>query len=130
MPIAYDIVNRWTKRRDELQKLRAAVDGAAICEEVLADLDVLQRAEDADLLTLAEAATVSGYCADHLGRLIRAGTLTNHGRKNAPRVRRGELPRKPGYLPSEPIDATIQDPRRVALSAIRSIPTHGTDAEG
>jgi len=130
MPISRDILDRWTKRRDELRKLHATVDGAVICDEILADLDALQRADDADLLTLAQAATASGYCADHLGRLIKAGTLTNYGRRHAPRVRRSDLPRKPGYLPSNAAGTTIEDPRRVALSAIRSIKIHGTDAEG
>lgn len=48
-----------------------------------------------DALTLAEAAEASGYSTDHLSRLIARGMLRNVGRKHAPRVLRGELPRKP-----------------------------------
>ncbi len=55
-----------------------------------------------DLLTLTEAARESGYSADHLGREIRAGRIPNAGRPHAPRIRRGELPRKPGPLRSAP----------------------------
>jgi len=47
-----------------------------------------------ETLTLVEAAAVSGYSADHLGHLVRNGTITNYGRKNAPRVRRADLPIK------------------------------------
>lgn len=49
-------------------------------------------------LTLAEAARESGYSTDQLSRLIREGKLVNVGRKGAPRVRRGDLPKKPGGL--------------------------------
>jgi len=105
------------------------VDGANICEEVLNDLKALQRADDDDVLTLAKAAAISGYSEDHLGRLVKVGTLANYGRKHAPLVRRSDLPRKPGALPDERENARISDPRRVALSAIRSIKTNGTDTE-
>ena len=54
----------------------------------------LQRTAD-EVLTLPQAATVSGYSAEHLGRLIRDAKLRNAGRPNAPRVRRGDLPSKP-----------------------------------
>lgn len=95
MQIPRDIVDRWTTRRDELQKLRAAVDGAAICEEVLADLQALQRSGGETMLTLSEASAVSGYSIDHLARLLREGKLPNTGRKGAPRIRVTDLPRRP-----------------------------------
>ena len=95
MPISRDILDRWTKRRDELRKLHAAVDGAVICEEILADLDALQLAEGNITLMLSDAAAMSGYSADHLSRLLRDGKLPNVGRKGAPRIRLADLPRRP-----------------------------------
>jgi hypothetical protein len=95
MQIPRDLVDRWTNRRDELQKLHAAVDGAAICEEVLADLDALQRLAGETMLKLSDAAAVSGYSRDHLARLLREGKLPNTGRKGAPRIRITDLPRRP-----------------------------------
>ncbi len=53
------------------------------------------REQDDEPLTLSEAAARSGYSADHLGRLIRDGRLTNVGRHGAPRVRAGDLPSRP-----------------------------------
>jgi len=50
---------------------------------------------EAHTLTLRDAARESGYTADHLGRLVRNGTLPNVGRKHSPRVRACDLPRKP-----------------------------------
>jgi hypothetical protein len=34
-----EIRDRWLARRDELRRLNASVDGAALCDEVLADLE-------------------------------------------------------------------------------------------
>jgi hypothetical protein len=95
MPVPYDLLARWAQRRDEWRKLRVAVDGATICEEVLEDLDALQRAEGEAVLKLADAAMVSGYSLDHLARLLRDGKLPNVGRKGAPRIRLTDLPKRP-----------------------------------
>lgn len=95
MPVPTDLFDRWTKRRDELRQLGAIVDGAAICEEVLADLGALQQTERDTVLTLTAAARISGYSADHLGRLIRDGKILNVGRRGPPRIRLTDLPRRP-----------------------------------
>ena len=50
--------------------------------------------QDTELVTLTEAAGISGFSADHLGRQVRRGILKNYGRPNAPKVRRADLPRK------------------------------------
>jgi hypothetical protein len=44
-------------------------------------------------LTLAAAAAESGLSVDHLGKLIRDGTIPNAGRKGAPRIRSADVPR-------------------------------------
>ena len=58
------------------------------------ELDAALKALGDETLTLVEAAAVSGYSADHLDHLVRSGTIINYGRKNAPRVRRADLPIK------------------------------------
>jgi hypothetical protein len=45
----------------------------------------------AETMSLTEAAERTGYSAEHIGRLVRRGRLPNAGRKNAPRVRLGDL---------------------------------------
>lgn len=67
----------------------------------------LQDNED-DLLNLQEAARESGYSADHLGRLIREGKIPNAGRRNAPRIRRSDLPRRPETAVSRPNDRPVR----------------------
>jgi hypothetical protein len=86
----------WRARRDEFQRLGALVRGDALCDQVLNDLAAVHVHHGDPLLTLTEAADRSGYSIDHLGRLIRDGTIPNAGRPGAPRIRRGDLPQKPG----------------------------------
>jgi hypothetical protein len=70
------------------------VDGAQLCDELLAELESAVRSRDDELLTLPAAASVSGYTVDHLARLIRQGKLPNAGRKHAPRICRRDVPPK------------------------------------
>ena len=91
-----DVFAKWRVRREEWGRVDAHVNGAVLCDEVLRDLVEIQNAQDDELLTLREAAAISGYTEDHLGRLIRDGTIPNTGRRGAPRIRRGDLPRRPG----------------------------------
>jgi hypothetical protein len=86
---------RWRERREDYHRLRASVDAAALIDEFLTDVDQVWRRHDDERLTLNEASAESGYSVDHLGRLLRDGKLTNVGRPRAPRVRRGDLPRRP-----------------------------------
>ena len=93
---------RWHTRRAEWKRLGAQVDGVAVADEVLSDLQALEAAEGDEILSLSVAAQESGYCSDHLARLIRQGKIPNAGRTNAPRVRRRDLPRKAASLRSQP----------------------------
>jgi hypothetical protein len=88
---------------------------------------VMQRAMDTEaeaLLTIEGAALESGYSTDHLAREVRAGRIPNAGRKGSPRIRRGDLPRKPGALTLAPGSATIASARRRIARAIVN-PEHG-----
>lgn len=93
---------RWIARRDELRRLHALVDGAVLCDELLAELDHLADATADEPLSLRRAAAESGYSVDHLGRLVREGKLANVGRPHSPRVRRADLPRKPSRQLASP----------------------------
>ncbi len=99
---------KWRTRLDELQRLDATVNGAKLC----------------DLLTLTEAARESGYSADHLGRLVKAGAIPNSGRTNAPRIRRKDLPRKASRLRSERGSGRLVDatPVQIARAVVTSKP--------
>lgn len=65
------------------------------CKRMIDDLTAMADTDDEGELTLRAAAAECGYSEDHLGRLVRRGTLKNYGRPGSPRVRRGDLPRRP-----------------------------------
>ena len=92
--IQSNFITHWTRRREEFQRLNVLVNGASLCDEVLKDFESFIDTEENALLTLKEAAQHSGYSQDHLGRLVRDGNLHNHGRQGAPRIRKGDVPRK------------------------------------
>ena len=96
--IRQEFFAKWEREAEVLRRREALVNGAALCEELLQDVVKLLGNENERLLSLGEAARASGYSADHLGRLIRNGTIPNAGRPNAPRVRYGDLPRKPSQV--------------------------------
>jgi hypothetical protein len=97
----------WTKRRDEAAALSAFANTAQLCDLVLRDLETIRTTAGAELLTLTEAACRSGYTREHLGRLVASGAIPNAGRRNAPRIRAADLPRKAGYLPAQQVDPQI-----------------------
>jgi hypothetical protein len=94
---------KWEARRDEWSRRGISAPVGPLLDEVLTDLDSVTRDEGTELLTLTQAAIRSGYSADSLGRMVRTGQLTNRGRKNAPRVRAADLPRKPLRYPARPL---------------------------
>ncbi len=119
-----DFLVRWRSRRQEFQRVGALVEGAKLVDEVLADVEEFLLGEDSDLLTLTEAARESGYSADHLGRLVKAGAIPNSGRTNAPRIRRKDLPRKASRLRSERGSGRLVDatPVQIARAVVTSKP--------
>ena len=104
---------KWATRQRELERLHAHVDGAILCQEVLHDFAAVTASTDDEPLSLREAAARSGYSEDHLARLIRQGTIPNAGRRGAPRIRRGDLPRRP----KGPVAPTTPDAYDVVADA-------------
>ena len=85
---------KWEPRRDEWSQRAISAPLGPVLDELLADLESVTRHEGTELLTLTQAAIRCGFSPDSLGRLVRLGKLQNYGRKNAPRVRAADLPRK------------------------------------
>ena len=95
------LVERWRDEAGE-QQTRYRNDTAAHFLRLAAeDLEEALRVSQDEVLNLTEAADESGYSTAHLGRLVRVGTIPNAGRPNAPRIRRGDLPRKATGLPQD-----------------------------
>ena len=95
-----DLFAKWEAEAVAMQRRGVLVNGSSLLTEVLADLRATLSMQADALLSLPEAASLSGYSVEHLGRLVREGRIPNNGRKGAPRVRRADLPRKPVSLVS------------------------------
>ena len=95
-PAAEALVAAWRDRATSLR--RYAPEAANAYEDAAGELAAILRSGGAELLSLEAAGRECGYSADHLGKLIRRGKLTDHGRRHAPKVRRDELPRKAGKV--------------------------------
>lgn len=88
-----DLIQRWRTDADRLEVLGA--DQLAKASRVHADeIEAALKAADDEALTLQRARTESGYSERRLRELLAEGAIPNAGRKHAPRIRRGDLPRK------------------------------------
>lgn len=95
-----ELVTTWREEAAKLERWAPAV--AAAFRDVADQLDRSLAEEGEVLLTLGQAAAESGYSSDHLGRLVKDGTVPSVGKKGAPRIRRADLPRKPGQQVARP----------------------------
>ena len=121
-PRPVDLPALW---RDRAKLLQPYAPGVARAFEEAADaLDGALVAADGDLLDLRAAAEASGYSVDHLARLVRDGTVPNAGRPRSPRIRRGDLPQKPGGLArtGRPRDLLGASSRQIATAVITAHP--------
>src|SRR2546427_4781620 len=89
-----DLLALWQQRADFLQQY-GDPNSARLWRLAAVELERALETFGAETLTLAEAAKASGYSPDYIRKQIAAGDLPNAGRKNAPRVRRGDLRAKP-----------------------------------
>lgn len=98
-----DLVHAWREEAEHFRR-RGVEDRATLIESLADDLEVHLREAQHETVNLTDAAKLSGYSTRHLRRLLRDGELQNVGRKNAPEIRVGDLPRKAGCdLPTEPL---------------------------
>lgn len=117
--VAVEALPRTWRERSLLLKEWAAAEGAAKAwEQAAAELEQCLARHADETLNLQQAGVESGFSPDHLGRLIRLGRLPNAGRKNAPRIRRKDLPLKNGS--SAPASPTTFLPRERA-DLVRSV---------
>ena len=117
-----ELRERWNARRAVYVEGGAAVDGVKLADLVLAELDALDATIHTESVTLKEASLIGGYSADHLQRLVASGQLENVGRKGKPRLRRCDVPRKPGHaLPESGIRNEVTARRRIVASVATRI---------
>jgi hypothetical protein len=90
---------------------------AGVCRMHAEALAGAMASVDDEVLDLAAAHRESGYSVERLRHMIAAGDLPNAGRRGAPRIRRGDLPKKARSSTFDAADAARQilaAPRRMA----------------
>jgi hypothetical protein len=109
---------KWERRASEWAMLGVSVDGAMLAVQVIAELDTVAAGTE-ETVTLAEAHRLGGYSADRLQHLVASGQIENVGRKHRPRIRRRDVPVKPGYMLTDAANgAQFSERRRIAASVL------------
>ena len=91
-----DLPPRWTARATEMRFL-GQEPLAKLIEALLGEFETELAADATEPLTIAQAANESGYSEEHLRRLVREEQIPSAGRPNSPRIRRADVPIKPGH---------------------------------
>lgn len=112
MDTVKNLANEWRERANNLRRWADAEGAARALEVAATELEVALREAADEALTLAEAAEASGYSERRLREFLTEGTIPNAGRKGAPRIRRGDLPRRAGRTTSTGYDPAA-DARRL-----------------
>jgi hypothetical protein len=116
------LAGSWRSRAGKLRDWAAAEEVAHAWEEAARELEAVLASVEQELLNLQQASDRSGYSPDHLGRLIRDGKLPNSGRVNAPKIRVGDLPRKPGQIPARTAaQQTRQAKKAIARALLKAV---------
>jgi hypothetical protein len=113
---------KWTARLEQWGSLNAYVSGEKVAAEIVTDLRSLTVCDSASV-TLRQARELGGYSVDHLQKLVASGHLENIGRKNRPRIRRSDVPIKPGYALRRSGELVLSERRRI----VASVATNGNE---
>ena len=87
------------------------------------EVQALLESNELDAVTLKEASLMGGYSVDHLQREVSHGRIPNVGRRGRPRIRRCDVPKRPGHtLPENQPGGQFASRRRMALAVTTSAP--------
>ena len=103
---------QWRNRATEIEPYAPPV---ALALRTCADeLEKHEQEGDGELISVAQAAIETGWSVDGIGGMIADGRVPNHGTKRRPKVRRGDIPRKPGFKPVDTTDLATAAVRKRA----------------
>lgn len=91
------LADLWRERAENYAADGGMVNGEETYKRVAEELEEAIRDFKMERLTVAEAADESGYSESHLRRLVREGGLPSADGDQRLRIRRRDLPRKPGH---------------------------------
>jgi hypothetical protein len=114
-----ELAYHWKERARDLRAF-AAEQQATVFDYCRKQLEAALEERANEVLSLRQAANESGYSPDHLGRLLRDGTIQNAGRKYSPKVRRCDLPMKRALRLEAAAASVRRSKRQTALTALGS----------
>ena len=117
MNTALDLARKWREEALVLEERYLDSRAAELFRLHPRELEEAVQDAEEEVLTIAEAAATSGYSLDHIRHQVAEGKIPNLGVKGSPRVRRGDLPLKPG--PRE--RTTGRDAAATARSILQSV---------
>lgn len=100
-PLA-ELAARWRERADEREREGALVPAARLYRRIAEELEAAMASQRLQAVSLEEAANMGGYSYSHLQHLVADGEIPNVGEEGAPRIRRCDVPRKPGHGANRP----------------------------
>jgi hypothetical protein len=74
------LIEKWRDYAEQLRRVGARVDGAALCDALVSDLQALGTTPDDEWIPLADAVATTGFSAQHLRRLAHAGRVRSQRR--------------------------------------------------
>ena len=111
--------SQWRSRASDLE--RYSPSAAQAFRDAADELEnALQSVEGC--VSLKEASRLGGYSTDSLQRMVAGGRIQNCGRKGKPRIRRVDVPVKPGHSPNFLL--TPSGPGHIDVSAVVASVTH------
>jgi hypothetical protein len=113
------LLSQWRSRASDLERYApAAAQAFRDAADELAE--ALNGAEET--VSLKEASMLGGYPVDSLQRMVAGGRIQNFGRKGKPRIRRVDVPVKPGHSPNFLLPPS--GPGHIDVSAVVASVTH------
>lgn len=93
-PRLLNLLKGWREEAHTLRNRYGDEVRAKLLETLSAELQEVLHSDEEQTYNLADAAALTNYTADYLGRKVRSGDIPNRGRKHAPRVRLSECPKR------------------------------------
>jgi hypothetical protein len=112
--VTYTVLPQIWRDRATLFRLHGAEAQAATLDATAAELEATLTASFDELLPIGVAASESGYSCSQIRRMLREGKIPNAGDPGSPRIRRADLPRKPGHHVDESGPLDLSSKRQIA----------------
>ena len=92
------LLSHWRSRASDLERYAPAA--AQAFRQAADELAEALNGAAEETVSLKEAEMLGGYPVDSLQRMVACGRIQNVGRKGKPRIRRADVPVKPGHATS------------------------------